>query len=97
MDTPLTELEFFYLGFARASSTTRREPARHKLPVSRITGIDIELPVPGPHSKAARAVEGLSLVSFHGADRWTMTLSFDSAASGNRANLGPDLPLVLKW
>lgn len=95
-DTPLSEPEFFYLGFQRDRALAGQERARHDVPASELTGIKVWTPVAIPRSSAAAAVEAAGLVAFRQGE-YLMELTFDRAIHTASADLRPDLPLILRW
>jgi hypothetical protein len=55
------------------------------------------MPGAAPRSDTARILEEMGLVRFVDAPRHRMTLTFDEGRAGQRADLEPELPLVLRW
>jgi hypothetical protein len=96
-ETPLGEPAFFYLGFARSPAEVETQPRVHDLDVHRITAVEIGMPGGAAPGAAAQRVEDAGLVRFVEAAGHVMTVSFDGARTGSRADLHPDLPLVLRW
>jgi hypothetical protein len=96
-DTPLSEPEFFCLAFQGARARLEPQPVTHGVPASEITGILIHGPGPQPRSVAARAIEAAGLITFHEAEEHRLELIFDRATHGGTADLGPTLPLILRW
>jgi hypothetical protein len=80
VDTPLTEPELFYLAFA-----SRRRLGADARAVTRVA---IGMPVGGPRSAAAQAIEARGLVSFHVADRFVMTIGLDGERAGTAIDVG---------
>jgi glyoxalase-like protein len=95
--TPLGEPELFYLAFARRPDQVSVQPLAHRLPLREVTHVSVVLTGSEPLSPAAQAVERAGLVAFSRGDAPLMTLVFDGGAAGGRADLRPDLPLVLRW
>ena len=95
--TPLSEPAFFYLGFARGAAHMQPQPRAHALGVQRISGVEIGLPGGAAPSAAAQRVQDAGLVQFVESEHHRMTLTFDGAREGSRADLHPDLPLILRW
>ena len=95
-DTPLGEPGLFYLPFATAREDAGPR-AGHGIQTARVTGVTVGLPGPGPRSPAANSIEALGLVRFLAAEEHLMTVTFDDARSDGRADLRPDLPLLLRW
>lgn len=95
--TPLEEPEFLYLGFQRDRARQGVEPTDHAIPARTITRVDVALPALHSRSATARALETKGLLNFVSADHYCVTLTLDSAASGNTADLRPDAPLILQW
>ena len=95
--TPLSEPAFFYIGFARSPAQIQTQPRVHALPIRRITALEIGMPGGAAPSAAARALQDAGLVQFVEAPHHVMRLTFDDARTGERADLHPDLPLVLRW
>jgi hypothetical protein len=96
LNTPLSEPEFFYLGFQRDRARLGEEPTAHAIPATDITNVTIGNPVP-VDSSAARALRTAGWFSVTSADQPVMSLSFNGAVSGASADLRPELPLVLYW
>jgi hypothetical protein len=95
--TPLEEPEFFYLGFQRARARQGLEPTSHRIPVNRLTSVDVSLPASVSRSSAARALERTGLLSFTAASDYVISLTFDGSAPQQTADLRPDVPIVLHW
>jgi len=96
-DTPLSEPEFFYLGFQRGRARLGQEPVTHGVAASELTGVRICAPTSGPRSLVAAAVQAAGLVTLDKADQYLMELTFDGASHAGSADLRPDLPLILRW
>jgi Glyoxalase-like domain len=96
-DTPLSEPEFFYLGFQRGRARPGQEPVTHAVPASELTGVRIWGLTSGPRSPAATAVQAAGLVTLDKADHYLMELTFDGGSHAGSADLRPDLPLILRW
>lgn len=98
VDTPLSEPEFFYLGFQRGRAGGTQEPIAHAIAAAEITSLRIGTPVPPrPQSIAARSVEAGGVLSFSASNEYVLSLTFDGAIEGKSADLRPDLPLVMHW
>jgi hypothetical protein len=97
LDTPLTEPEFFYLGFQREPTRRGHEPVAHAIPATDLTGVMIGMPAPGCKSKAGRTAEAAGLLSFAPSSEYVLRLTFDQATTRNAADLRPELPLMLEW
>jgi hypothetical protein len=95
--TPLSEPEFFYIGFARPPAQYRSQPLAHPLGVRRLTGVEIGMPAREPPSAAAQMVRDAGIVRMVEAPRPLLTLTFDEARADRGADLRPDLPLLLRW
>lgn len=93
--TPLAGPELFYLGFQRDRARIGLEPVGHELPIGSLTGVTVWRPAAGD-SAAARALEAAGLVTFLDADDYRLELRFDQGTRGS-ADLGPALPLALRW
>jgi hypothetical protein len=96
IDTPLTEPEFFYLGFQRERARQGQEPVVHAIPTTDLTGATISIPAPGPGSRAARSLEAAGLFPFDTSTEYGLRLAFDRMIGGRAADLRPELPLVLE-
>src|SRR5262249_51645582 len=97
LDTPLTEPEFFYLGFQRQRARLGQEPVVHGIPTKDLTDVTIGMPALEPSSEAARIVERHGLLSFDLSREYILRLTFDEASAKSTADLRPELPLVLDW
>jgi hypothetical protein len=95
--TPLGEPELFYIRFARRPDEIGREPTRHAIPLTTVTGLRIGLAGPGLRSPAVQSTEGAGVASFAPAAEHVMTLAFDGVARGKTVDLRPELPLILEW
>ena len=94
VDTPVSEPEFFYLGFQR-DRARRAEPA-HAIPAADITSVSLGSPVP-VRSAAARSLRHAHWFSVKPAEHYVMSLSLSAGVTGASADLRPELPLVLRW
>jgi Glyoxalase-like domain len=97
LDTPLTEPEFFFVGFRRGGAQVEGEPIQHAIAVEQITGLRIGTPAAGPCSGAARWAESIGLLWFEASDDYVLNVTFDDGIKGRQADLRPGLPLVLRW
>ncbi len=97
LETPLTEPEFFFLGFRRGRARVGEEPVQHAIALEEITDVRIGTPAAGPRSEAGRWAEASGLLSFEAADDYVLHLTFDGATKRRHADLRPGLPLVLRW
>jgi hypothetical protein len=91
--TSLAEPEIFYIGLQRGAALARAAQA------SRAPNTLATVSVAGPQgslSPPARALEAAGLVSFREAEGFSMELGLDAGDRG-RADLRPELPLVLRW
>ena len=95
--TPLEEPEFLYLGFQRDRARQGLEPTDHDIPARRITQVTVTLPSRHSQSATAHALETKGLLHFERADRYFVSLTLDDARSDVKADLRPDVPLILKW
>jgi len=95
--TPLSEPAFFYLGFARGAGQMQPQPRAHGLGVRTMSAVEIGRPGPAAPSAAAQFVQAAGLVQFVESKRHVMTVTFDGGRAGGRADLQPDLPLILRW
>jgi hypothetical protein len=94
--TPLTEPEFLYVNFATSPRDKAREPLAHPLGLRKITHLRIGTPG-GAQSQAAKTTAALGIATFIDAEKYVAELFFDDAATGQSADLRPELPLVLRW
>jgi hypothetical protein len=90
-ETPLEEPALFYIPFARPPAVVTAQPRAHAV---RLTSVDVAGPRGGALSRAARRIAQTSLVS-QGRDH-ILTLGLDGGGGPARADLRPDLPLVLR-
>lgn len=97
IDTPLTEPEFFFLGFGRHGGRIGKAPNQHAIKLEDITKVRIGTPAAGPRTEAGRWAEASGLVAFGAADYYVLELTFDGAVEGGHADMRPGLPLVLTW
>ncbi len=97
VDTPLTEPEFFYLGFQRGRARVGQEPVTHAIPLTEITDVSIGGPATDPRSMAAQWAAAIGLASFDSSSDHVLRLTFDQAITGGAADLRPDLPLLSQW
>ena len=95
-DTPLEEPELFYLGFQRGRARRGLEPTAHRIRASNLTQVDVGVPA-GERSAAAARLESLGLVHFATRESPILALTFDHAVRGGRADLRPDVPLIVDW
>jgi Glyoxalase-like domain len=96
IDTPLTEPEFFVLPF-RTGRKDDRHPAQAAIPGTSITHLRVGSPAGPLASSAARWAGATQLLSYEPSDDYVLTVTFDAAATGEMADLRPELPLVLRW
>jgi hypothetical protein len=96
IDTPIAEPEFYFLPFRTSASDCTRRP-RHGLRAAEMTHLHVGTPSGALLSSAARWAESAGLLTVEQSDKHVLTVSFDGAAAGHRADLRPELPLVLLW
>jgi hypothetical protein len=96
VDTPLSEPEFFYLGFqTRAPSPGALESAAGAGAAPALTGLTIGTPGSSQRSLAARSVEAAGVLSFTASTEHLMSLTLDGGRTSRTADLRPHLPLLL--
>ena len=91
--TSLSEPEIFYLGIQRGAALARAAEAGAAPKM--LTTVNVAGPL-GSLSAAARALQAAGLVSFREAEGFSMELGLDAGDRG-RADLRPELPLLLRW
>ena len=75
----------------------RRQPLDHPAGLRELTRIDLVSPYAAASSAELRAVVAAGLIGLRrGADYW-IELAFDGGSQGERVDLRPALPLVLRW
>jgi hypothetical protein len=80
-----------------AAPPARRQPLRHPLGVREITRAELVSPhAERPSTELGAAVEA-GLLALRRGREYRLEITFDRAARGREANLGPELPLVLRW
>ena len=90
----------FYIPTHRRMDTApadRREPYEHALPIRELTSVRIFAPGAATLSPAMLATLRTGAFSFQRAERPLLELGFDGERQGRRADLRPQLPLVLLW
>ncbi|HET9446760.1 MAG TPA: hypothetical protein VFO35_10900 [Steroidobacteraceae bacterium] len=90
----------FYIPTHRRMDTApadRREPYEHTVPIRELTSVRIFSPGTTTPSSALLAALRTGAFSFHHAPRALLELGFDGEHRGERADLRPELPLVLLW
>ena len=95
-----TEPLAFYIPAHRRMDTAppeQRQPYEHALPVRELTSLRIFAPGAATPSAAMLAALRNGAFSFEPAARPLLQLGFDGEQRGGRADLRPDLPLVLLW
>ena len=95
--TPLTEPALFYLGFQRGQARGASEPREHALPKSAVTSVALGLRARPPWSAPLTALQKLGLVALEATGTDVLEIGFDQERRGQRADLRPGLPLVLRW
>jgi hypothetical protein len=97
VNTPLTEPEFFYLGFQRMPPLGVLKSTADPFVAPALTAVTIGTPGPGQRSLAARSAEEAGVLSFTAAAEHRMDLTLNGGNTGKTADLRPHLPLVLHW
>jgi hypothetical protein len=90
----------FYIRMHRRTDTAppdQRQPYEHSLPIRELTAVRMFAPGATAPSAAMLAVLRSGAFSFESATRPLLELGFDGERRGQRADLRPDLPLVLLW
>lgn len=90
----------FYLPAHRRMDTAppeQRQPYEHALPIRDLTSLRIFAPGAATPSAAMLAALRNGAFSFEPAAQPLLELRFDGERRGGRADLRPDLPLVLLW
>ena len=91
-DTPMDEPALFYLPFVRPSAVVAAQPRTQE---TRLTSVDVTGPRAGALSRAARRIAETGLVTFSQGRDHVLTLGLEGGGPA-RADLRPDLPLVLR-
>jgi hypothetical protein len=91
--TSLSEPEIFHIALQRGAALARA--AEEGRAPKTLTTVGVAGPL-GSLSAPARALEAAGLVSFREAETFAMELGLDAGDRG-RADLRPELPLVLRW
>jgi hypothetical protein len=90
----------FYIHAHRRIDTApadQRQPYQHALPIRELTSVRMFAPGATTPSAAMLAVLESGAFSFQPATRPRLELGFDGERQGQRADLRPELPLVLLW
>jgi hypothetical protein len=90
----------FYIPVHRRTDSApadRREPYVHALPIRELTSLRIFTPGAAAPSAAMLASLRSGAFSLQPAARPLLELGFDGERHGARADLRPDLPLILLW
>lgn len=96
-NAPLGEPEMFYIRFGGRPDQARvRQPLEHAFAVSELTRVTITAPPAGTPSPASAALARAGLVSFVPGDLPLLELGFDGELRGDRLDLRPTLPLLLR-
>jgi|SRR6185369_8673852 hypothetical protein len=91
---PLTEPELALIASARPTAPPK-EPIEHRVPIRRISKIDVFLPTTEPLSKPAAALNERGVVTFKAGAAYALELGFASELP-LRFDLRPVLPLVFR-
>jgi hypothetical protein len=94
--TAIAEPEIFYLPTHRVAATFGQQPLDHAIPAMALHSVTISGPVPRDLSVASRAAMASGTVQFEDASSYTLTLDFRRAPD-TKADLRPELPLILRW
>jgi hypothetical protein len=90
----------FYIPMHRRTDTAppdQRQPYEHRLPIRELTAVRIFAPGAATFSAAMLATLRTGALSFQRAAQPLLELGFDGERSGQRADLRPQLPLLLLW
>jgi hypothetical protein len=90
----------FYIPMHRRMDTAppeQRQPFAHALPIRELTSLRMFAPGAATPSAAMLAAVRNGAFSFEPAARPLLELGFDGERRGQRAELRPELPLVLLW
>lgn len=90
----------FYIPVHRRMDTAppdQRQPYVHALPIRELTAVRIFAPSAATPSAAMLAAMRSGAFSFEPAAQPLLELGFDGERQGQRADLRPDLPLILLW
>lgn len=90
----------FYIPMHRRIDTApadQRQPYEHTLPIRELTAVRIFTPGAATLSPAMLATLRTGSLSFQRASQPLLELGFDGEQHGERADLRPELPLVLLW
>ena len=80
-----------------AAPLARRQPLHHGLGIQELTGTALVTPhAERPSPELGAAVEA-GLLALRRGREYRLELTFDRARRGGEVDLGPDLPLVLRW
>jgi Glyoxalase-like domain len=97
VETPLTEPEFFVLGFPRGHAPSSPQPHPGAVLFNDLTEVRIGTVGARPLSAAAQWAAASGLLSFDPSDEYVLRMTFDGGTSGKDTDLRPVLPLTLRW
>lgn len=98
--TTVTEPMLFCVpvgGRPDAAPAAHRQPLQHPLGARELTNATLVSPDAERPSAELRSVVEAGLLAVSLGREYRLELTFDEAASGREAHLGPELPLVLRW
>lgn len=94
--TPLTEPEYFYLGFAGGAYRGTPQPTDHAIAAGAIESLRLDVPVSAPLSAPARAIQEAGIASFTTARPSLLEIVFDKSGQ-TVLDFRPELPLALRF
>lgn len=80
-----------------AAPLARRQPLHHELGIRELTRAALVSPHAERPSAELRAAVEAGLLALRRGREYRLELTFDGATSGGEVDLGPELPLVLRW
>jgi hypothetical protein len=95
----LAEPIWFYMAGGRRPDEAppeRRQPLEHPVGFHEITGVRLHCPVL-ERAVVTQAMAEAGVISLATGEKNLIELEFDGNKNGNRADFGPDLPLVFRW
>ncbi|HEY5137742.1 MAG TPA: hypothetical protein VIJ25_00270 [Methylococcales bacterium] len=97
-NTPLSEPNILYFGFARGRGiAATEETTNHKLGVGRVTKLDIQIRQSEEFSRVVQMVNKIENVKIEKGDKYFMMLEFDNHEKGSIVNFEPHLPLEISY